>query len=920
MSFRRIVPGLIALFILVAPAAARDLELPPVIADHMVLQREEPVNVWGRANPGQTVRVAFAGQHVATMADDNGRWVVRLRHLEASSTPRQMTISADDESITINDVLVGDVWLCSGQSNMVWTIDGSSRAEEFKAGADEPRIRMFIVPNTAREEPQETTPGQWFVASPQTLGRFSAVAYHFGRNLIDELDIPIGLVNSSWGGSTVEAWIRRPTLDTLDDADPFLEAYDALQEVARMNAEQFTGAEIDEDEWETVELPVLIEDLGHDVDGLMWFRRSVEIPASWVGQDLTLNLGPIDDNDVTYFGGTRVGATNNYRQPRVYTIPAKHVQAGFVTIAVRVEDTGGAGGFNGTAEQLVLHPSGNPADAVSLTGSWRLRFLTSHRSIPQQHRPANLYNGMIHGLRHYGMRGAIWYQGESNAINPRGEEYFTLFPGLIHDWRAALDDHALPFYFVQLPNFTNNEANTPWRYPVVRQAQLETLRSVPHTGMAVTLELGEANDIHPRNKHDVGERLARWALVDTYGVTDLVKSGPIFGSAAFDRASVEVRFDLFGSRLAWRDGRPGGFELAGADGVFHPADARIDGTSVVVSSSVVPTPTAVRYAWENNAMEASLLNSQGLPASPFHAARDDAPTAEQPDTVLIARLGRASGDADGLAALREIFQQRNAGYDIEYIAAHSHVPAAPASRIVFVQEASAGQTTFPAMVDDLHSETGGGDIILLRPGQTLDTKGAIDFLIFTIPSDLPADLPTFIRPDWDDRITDTPGGCATETGAYRRILLTWLEKNGPYILHALNAHRVRIADSFTHYHPLEGGFDEFYFVQMVQPGARLIVSRHTSAIEERAGITSEHTEALLEEIELAVGDLIYIPRGIIHRGVGGVLAQVITIPGFRPGAEIGVDHHLRAINESLGLTGDAALPYNREASTTAVIR
>ena len=382
-------------------------------------------------------------------------------------------------------------------------------------------------------------------------------------------------------------------------------------------------------------------------------------------------------------------------------------------------------------------------------------------------------------------------------------------------------------------------------------------------------------------------------------------SGPVFDGAQFEDGAARVAFDLFGSGLAAsRGGEPlRGFELAGADGIFHPADAHIDAASIVVSSSTVPLPHAVRYAWKNNASEANLVNIEGWPASPFLAKKNGATQAAVPGTTLIAHLGRDEGDNAGLATLRSMFRQRNPGYDIEYMAGVSHIPSARTARIVFVQEETAGRSSYPAMVNERHSETGGGDIIVLRSGESLDTKHAMDFLMFTVPSDLPDELPTFIRPDWDERITDTPGGCATETGAYRRILLTWLEKNGPYILHGRSTPiacaspipsrtitRSRAAStSSTSCRWCSRADDSSSAGTRVQNRSSLTGSLSIDGAKSRCSRTHA----------LEVGDLVYIPRGIIHRGVGGVLAQVITDPRLPPRRR---DRHrsssANAINES----------------------
>ena len=618
-----------------APATAAELELPRIFSNSMVLQRDVPVRIWGYAAPGKEVRVSIGNDRQSVRADDDGRFEATFAARSASDQPTRVSVATPVKTIQLDDVLFGDVWFCSGQSNMHWPIRASSRSEEFIASADEPRIRMFIAPQSATHEPARDCSGQWFVASPDTVARFSAVAYHFARSIIAEIDVPIGLVHASWGGSSAEAWVSRETLESLPEAQPFLERYDELYSVAAIDAKEFTSDNVDTSSWLKIQAPGTIESQGHDVDGMMWFRREIQIPRSWAGRALSLHLGPIDDNDVTYFNGVRIGATNNWQAPREYTVPADAVRAGKAVIAVRVEDTGGGGGFHGDPATMRIAPAVESGKPLSLAGEWRMRLLTERKAMPAQHRPANLYNGMVWPLRELAIRGVIWYQGENNAIQPRGDAYRTLFGAVIEDWRRAFtvsedlktlegSEAGLPFYFVQLPNFTNNEKHTVWRYPMVRQAQLETMRAIPGTGMAVTLDLGEADDIHPRNKHDVGARLARWALADLYEKPDVVRSGPIFARAEFRGSAVHAHFDLYGSELTRRKGTKSlaTFEAAGADGVFHPAKASIRGESVVITCSKVRSPRAVRYAWLNNAEDANLENALGLPASPFVARRD----------------------------------------------------------------------------------------------------------------------------------------------------------------------------------------------------------------------------------------------------------------------------------------------------------
>lgn len=291
-------------------------------------------------------------------------------------------------------------------------------------------------------------------------------------------------------------------------------------------------------------------------------------------------------------------------------------------------------------------------------------------------------------------------------------------------------------------------------------------------------------------------------------------------------------------------------------------------------------------------------------------------TSGQPGAMIAHLESPAAEQPRAFELLRQSFVKRNPGYDLRFIASSQSVDPVASARIAFVQRGTAMAT----LGESRRSTVDVGDIIMIEAGQSLVSDAPIDLLVFDVPEPFPAEIPAFIRPDWDENITDVPGGCATEEGAYRRILLTWLTKNGTYIYHALNAHRVRITDSFSHYHPIEGGFDEFYLVQMARPESKLIVSRQTGLIEHPEQVSRDDADDLLHEIPLRVGDLVYLPRGLMHRGVGGALVQVITIPGFKPGAEIGVDHHLRKINEHLGLTGEDALPYHEAASLSPVIR
>jgi len=616
MIHRTALSSILALSWLAAPAPA-DVRLPQFFSNHMVLQRGEPVAIWGFADAGETVHASFAGQESEVVADSAGRWSVTLRSMPASADGRPLTVRGATNTVTVEDVLVGEVWLCSGQSNMVWKVNGADGAEEAKANANDPRIRMFTGALVSTPEPQVDLPGRWLVATPETVGTFSATAYYFGRDLLQQLDVPIGLLNVSWGGSSVQAWTTMETLSAIPAAKRTLDEYAVYRQEAQLSPETRSGPDIDDSQWEKTVLPATFKEIGHDIDGIIWFRKQVALPAAWRGLALNLELGGIDDEDHTYVQGVLVGHTNNWEAERRYVIPAGRTDGETLTVAVRVRDGSGPGGFHTDASLMRLFPDGLENEALSLAGEWRARVTSTVSPPPHQHRPAHLYHGMLHPILGYAVRGAIWYQGENNAIGPEAVEYYELFPAFITDLREQLGRPELPFIMVQLPNFAEN-SSTFWNYPVVRDAQLEAFRGLDHVGMAITTDIGDPKNIHPTNKLDVGLRLARWALSQTYGRDDLVPTGPVFQEARFDGGQVHVSFETWDSELRTvADAELGGFVLAGEDQVFHPALARIVDGSIVVQSELVPAPKALRYAWGNSPADANLVNAEGLPASPF---------------------------------------------------------------------------------------------------------------------------------------------------------------------------------------------------------------------------------------------------------------------------------------------------------------
>jgi len=662
--------------VLAAPAALAEVTLPSVFGDHMVLQRDQEVRVWGKAKPGEQVIVTFAGVQNQAKADKKGDWSVKLPAHPASAKGQTLTIQGKN-TIEIKDVLVGEVWVASGQSNMQWNVSNSLNAKEEIAGSANDQIRMWTAAQSVKTKPAFDVNGSWAVASPKTTGGFSAVAYFYARHLQQELGVPVGILHSSWGGTPVEAWTSRDKLSQIDWAKPILDRYDAAIKAypkakrdydkaykrweQTRNGPKNTGVtsgyakpDFDDSKWKTMALPQQWEKAGLNIDGVVWFRKTIDLPAGWEGQTLKLSLGPIDDGDTTYVNATQVGQTaasnrGGWERPRNYNVHNSLVKKGKLTLAVRVVDLSGEGGIWGKPEQLTLSRADGKGEAMSLAGDWKYHLAhelnAKNRPTPRPgalfgpdhpHSPAGLFNGMINPIVPYTIKGAIWYQGESNAS--RAEQYYKLFPGMIDDWRKRWGQGEFPFLFVQLANYrqpTDKVVDTDWAH--LRSAQLRTLRRTNNTGMAVTIDIGEANDIHPRNKQDVGIRLALWALGDTYGKKNLVKSGPLFQGhlpkAVGGKNSIEVSFIMAGGGLSVRgDGPLQGFTIAGKDGKFVVAQAEIikeqDNApfKVRVWSDKVKVPFAVRYAWEDNPTEASLINEEGLPASPFRTDDFKGPT------------------------------------------------------------------------------------------------------------------------------------------------------------------------------------------------------------------------------------------------------------------------------------------------------
>ena len=625
------------------------VKLPTVFGDNMVFQQKTKVWIWGKTDAGKTVKVSatWAKASVSAVADSNGDFKVGL-NTPSFGGPYKVTINDGDETV-LNDVLLGDVWICSGQSNMEMPVAGWGKINNYEqeiAEANYPKIRLLQADHVTSNVPladAKVWNGGWKTCTSKNIPEFSSVAYFFAREIVKKTGIPIGLIHTSWGGTIAEAWTSSATLKTIPD---FVAAVETIEK----SATQVKGASMEEQlvtwsksvlandaglqggyagwqsatfdaaSWKSIVLPANWESNGLDnVDGVVWFRKTVVIPQTWAGKDVKLDLGPIDDNDVTFVNGSKVGETVGYGNNRLYTIPGEKVKAGPFVIVVRVTDTGGGGGIYGGQNTLSI--SSANGETQSLNGEWKFNLGLDFKTIPPMpgsndgpNRATVLYNAMINPYLQFPIKGAIWYQGESNA--DRANQYRTLFPAMIQDWRKSWKQPNFPFYFVQLANFMKVESEpVPSAWAELRDAQKQTL-SLPNTGMAVAIDIGDAVDIHPKNKQDVGKRLAYIALAKDYGVK-IPYSGPVYKSQQVVGNAIKLSFSGIESGLKAKDGLElKGFAIAGADQKFHWAHASIVGNQVVVSSKDVPNPVSVRYAWANNPIS-NLVDGSGLPASPF---------------------------------------------------------------------------------------------------------------------------------------------------------------------------------------------------------------------------------------------------------------------------------------------------------------
>ncbi len=643
------------------------ITLPSIISNGMVLQQKTQIKLWGEANANASIVITAGwGKTIKTKANENGKWMAII-NTPAAGPAFDIQFRNDDTVFTVHDVLLGEVWLASGQSNMEMPLEGWPPNDTIQNSETEINqahfadIRVFTVNRAYSFIPQTNVSGQWEKADTSLVGEFSATAYFFAKKLHQKLKVPVGIIHSSWGGTPVESWISAEKLHAANEFIPEIQAIkeaipleqnlnnwldslpsitisDTVPEISYETTEfmdsMCASQTFDDSQWASMQLPISWEttEVGH-FDGNIWFRKMIEIPETWLNKNLILELGPIDDMDLSYFNGEKIGENLEdglWQKKRIYKINKSLVINTINLIAIRVTDIQGGGGIYGNWNDLKIYPENDISKAISLAGEWKYLPTAEYRNnkfylynianreyfarpkVPIQaspNTPTCLYNAMIAPLLQYTIKGAIWYQGESNV--GRAKQYSKTFPLMIENWRKEWQLGNFPFYFVQIAPFQYESGTNS---APLRDAQRLSLRT-PNTGMAVTLDIGDINNIHPANKKDVGERLALWALAKDYGES-IVYSGPLYHQMKVENSLLRISFTHIGSGLMINGTTLKEFEIAGEDGIFYPAKATVNNNVVILQCEKVKNPKAARYAF-SNAPDGNLFNKEGLPASSF---------------------------------------------------------------------------------------------------------------------------------------------------------------------------------------------------------------------------------------------------------------------------------------------------------------
>ena len=622
------------------------VKLPELFTNNMVLQQKSKVKIWGESTAiSQQVKVTCSWNNKAytSFVDENGNWTVQVQTPKFGG-PYSISIQDGDELI-LNNILIGDVWFCSGQSNMEMPLAGWGKINNFQEEirqADFPEIRLLqVTKNTANVPINDfkTDEGGWNEVKPQTIANFSATAYFFAREVYKQTGIPIGLVHSSWGGTRIESWM------SADALKPFDKYTEVINRVSKPNAQQWYEQELanwtvnadrndtlnqinqgkwfenkDFSNWSSITVPSFFDsEVYPNLDGVVYYSKEVEIPKAMRNKPLKLILGAIDDNDVTYVNQEKVGETVGFNNNRVYTITADNNQAEKLRILIRVTDSGGGGGLYVGQERARLQSEDN--QEILLSGEWDFKIGYDSSKLPARPQPVSgsnvptaLYNAMVNPFEDFVIKGVIWYQGESNAESlADANMYKDLFPALIKDWRQKWNNPNMPFLFAQLANYKlNHEFQKDSFWAILRDAQLQATK-LPNTGMAVLADIGDSTDIHPKNKQEVGRRLGLIARNLVY--KQHVSKGPKVKKWKVKNNKVHITFDSNLTNKSVKSSHT--FYIAGNDQKYYPAEVRIEKKNVIVFSSRVDKPVSIYYAWTDNP-ELLIFNTEGLPASPFH--------------------------------------------------------------------------------------------------------------------------------------------------------------------------------------------------------------------------------------------------------------------------------------------------------------
>jgi sialate O-acetylesterase len=628
---------IIAALCLLAVSAQAQLKVHPLFTDHVVLQQNVAVPVWGTAAKGEKISIVFQGKTLTTTANAKGEWEIKLPATTAGATAN-LTITGKKEKVTLTDVVFGDVWLCSGQSNMEWAVNNSNHYEQEKAAATDAQIRHFKVDRGTNTVAQASIPAaNWQVASPANVGNFTAVGYFFARELRKYQNIPIGLLNSSWGGTRIECWmsLQAHGYKTLDDAKSYHQAEEArrradianyhsdipTEDIGIQNGKAVWAAiDADDSRWKTMQLPAWFAGEGKDnFDGVFWLRKSFELPASALVES-SLNLGTFADATQVWINGFPLDTTS---QPtyklRKYTIPPSLLKAGKNVVTVRIYDAGGAtNSWNDGNDVWIENASGK----TSLREGWKYK-MVKFQYLPNEQfntAPVLIYNAMITPLHKFPIKGILWYQGESNAeAMPDAKNYQKQLASLATDWRQKWGQGNVPFLAVQLTSYGENTpkpSDNVWA--VLRESQEKAIQSIPNAALAIIMDAGNPQDIHPRDKQTVGYRLSLAARERAYG-EKINGISPSYERMAVEGNSIRLTFKTSGSQLMAKDryGYLKGFAIAGEDRKFHWATARVEGNEVIVSCPAVAKPVAVRYAWESSPVDANLYTADGLQVGSF---------------------------------------------------------------------------------------------------------------------------------------------------------------------------------------------------------------------------------------------------------------------------------------------------------------